>query len=342
VAKLKRITSRSAAYAYIAPRLRSYRLLSLEQDLFTLRGYVSDLKAFLQVLRTTSIAPYLPEEEPGLADAELAAWRMYADILSELAPIIPPDADPIHNFYYVYTISRDLMLIGKTALQRGRVAELEELIAPESPEVGRVFERAVEAGFIGFMEGLREIGFREAVRLLEEAEASTPGIVDLALDVEVLGAVREARKRVGGLAASILCPRMDIVALRTVSNVMSQKLPEAALNVLRSKFACCRLPRDQLVSAFSWQDLSSLAALLRETPYGTASGEAYEALSEQYELIRRASRRRLLGGLAASPFDPATIAAMLELLLLDIEDLSILLVAAYTGNEELAERITVA
>lgn len=331
---------RTGGYAYTAPKLRLLRFASLERDLQTLAQYVANLQAFLQTTKSTSIAPYLPET-PSLDDVERAAWRFYLEGILDIEPSLPSEAQPIIQFYKHYVLANDIAKIGEATVENV-VLRLKDLLFPDEKEVSIAYSTATERGFIGFIEGLRRLGFTVAAKILSESEVLDRRVVETAIDVEVLYRAKTALDVLRTtLAEQVFGGRVDIIAVRATINACLYKLPEELREYITKYISAYRLDRKTLAELVAMGDIESALAAMRETPYGVASGSGLALIDEQISLMRKSTRKLLIRCLAANPLSLCLATGVLELLLLDVEDLVILITAAYRGSIDMLARLSI-
>lgn len=331
---------KTGGYAYTAPKLRLLRFASLERDLQTLAQYVTNLQAFLQTIKSTSIAPYLPET-PSLDDIEKAAWRFYLEGILEVEPSLPSEAQPIIQFYKHYVLASDIAKIGEATVENV-VLRLKDLLFPDEKEVLMVYSAATERGFAGFIEGLKRLGFTVAAKILSESEVIDKRTVETAIDAEVLHRAKIALDALKTtLAEQVFGSRVDIIAIRAAVNACLYKLPEELREYIIKHISAYRLDKKMLAELISMGEIESVLAAIRETPYGVASGSGLDLIDEQISLIRKFTRKILVRCLAANPLSPCLVTGVLELLLLDVEDLAILATAAYRRSIDMLTRLSI-
>ena len=331
---------RTGGYAYTAPKLRLLRFASLERDLQTLAQYVTNPQVFLQTVKSTSIAPYLPES-PSLDDVERAAWRFYLEGILDIEPSLPSEAQPIVQFYKYYVLANDIVKIGKAAAEN-IVLRLKDLLFPDEEEVLLVYRATTERGLVGFIEGLQKLGFITAAKIVSELEAIDRRAIETAVDVEILHRAKTALHTLKStLAEQVFGCRVDITAIRASVNACLYKLPEELRTYIAKYMSTYRLDKRTLAELVAMGDIESVLATMRETPYGVASGSGLALIDEQVSLIRKFARKILIRCLATSPLSPCLATGVLELLLLDVEDIAILTAAVYRQSTDMLTRLSI-
>ena len=327
-------------YAYTAPKLRLLRFASLERDLQTLAQYVTNPQAFLQTIKSTSIAPYLPES-PSLDDVEKAAWRFYLEGILDIEPFIPSEAQSIVRFYKYYVLANDIAKIGK-ATAENIVLRLKDLLFHDKEEVLLVYNVAIEKSLMGFIEGLQKLGFTTAAEVLGRLEAIDRRAIETAIDLEVLHRAKTALDVLKGTPAEqVFGSRVDIIAIRAAVNACLYKLPEELRERIVERMSTYRLDRRTLAELAAMGDIESILAAMKETPYGVVSGSGLALVDEQISLIRKFARKMLIRCLATNPLSPCLVTGVLELLLLDVEDVAILTAAVYRQSPNVLVRLSI-
>lgn len=327
-------------YAYVAPKLRLLRFASLERDLQTLAQYVTNPQAFLQTIKSTSIAPYLPES-PSLDDVEKAAWRFYLEGILDIEPFIPSEAQPIVRFYKYYVLANDIAKIGK-ATAENIVLRLKDLLFHDKEEVLLVYNVTIEKSLMGFIEGLQKLGFTTAAEVLGRLEAIDRRAIETAIDLEVLHRAKTALDVLRGTPAEqVFGSRVDIIAIRAAVNACLHKLPEELRERIVERMSTYRLDRRTLAELAAMGDIESILAAMKETPYGVVSGSGLALVDEQISLIRKFARKMLIRCLATNPLSPCLVTGVLELLLLDVEDVAILTAAVYRQSPNVLVRLSI-
>lgn len=327
-------------YAYVAPKLRLLRFASLERDLQTLAQYVTNPQAFLQTIKSTSIAPYLPES-PSLDDVEKAAWRFYLEGILDIEPFIPSEAQPIVRFYKYYVLANDIAKIGK-ATAENIVLRLKDLLFHDKEEVLLVYNVTIEKSLMGFIEGLQKLGFTTAAEVLGRLEAIDRRAIETAIDLEVLHRAKTALDVLRGTPAEqVFGSRVDIIAIRAAVNACLYKLPEELRERIVERMSTYRLDRRTLAELAATGDIESILAAMKETPYGVVSGSGLALVDEQISLIRKFARKMLIRCLATNPLSPCLVTGVLELLLLDVEDVAILTAAVYRQSPNVLVRLSI-
>ncbi|HIQ11072.1 MAG TPA: hypothetical protein EYH26_03750 [Pyrodictium sp.] len=333
---------KTGGYAYIAPKLRLLRLASLERDLQTLAQYATNTQAFLQAIKSTSIAPYLPES-PSLNDVEKAAWHFYLEGILDIEPFLPSEAKPIVQFYKYYVLANDIAKIGK-AVAENIIPRLKDLVFPDDKEILAIYTAATEKGRIGFIEGLQKIGFATAAKILSKLDVRDRRVVEIAIDAEILHRAKTVLQLLKHTPAEqVFGGRIDIIAIRATVNACLYKLPEELRKYVVEHMVAYRLNEKTLAELVAAGDIEGVIAAMRETPYGAISGSGLTLtlVDEQISLIRKFIRRTLVRCLATNPLSPCLATGVLELLLLDIEDLIVLAAAAYHRSTDVLAKLSI-
>ncbi|HIQ55122.1 MAG TPA: hypothetical protein EYH59_00365, partial [Pyrodictium sp.] len=145
----------------------------------------------------------------------------------------------------------------------------------------------------------------------------------------------------GTPAEQVFGSRVDIIAIRAAVNACLYKLPEKLRKYVIEYMSTYRLDRRTLAELVAMGDIESILATMRETPYGVVSGSDLTLIDEQISLIRKFVRRILVRCLATNPLSPCLVTAVLELLLLDIEDLVALTTAVYSRSTDVLTRLSI-
>lgn len=331
---------RTGGYAYIAPKLRLLRFASLERDLQTLAQYATNLQTFIQAIKSTSLAPYLPES-PSLSDIEKAAWRFYLESILEIEPFLPSEAKPIVQFYKYYVLANDIAKIGKIVAEN-LIPRLGDLLFPDEKEVLAVYTAATEKSHIGFIEGLQRIGFTLAAKILSRLDATDKRAIEVAIDVDMLHRAKTALHVLKHTPAEqVFGGRVDLIAIKTAVNACLYGLPDKLRKYVAEHITAYRLDEKTLAELVRTGDIEGILAALKETPYGIASGSYLAIVDEQISAIRKSIRRQLIRCLATNPIGPSLATGVLELLLLDVEDVIILVATAYRGATNMLAKLSI-
>ncbi|MET1100958.1 MAG: hypothetical protein ABWW69_00555 [Pyrodictiaceae archaeon] len=309
---------------YLAPLLRLVRSQSLEEDIRLIASEALSLDRFLSTIRGTKLSQFLPSKL-SVEDVEKAAWLYYANVLNKLKEL-SSIAPSIYIAYSMPLIARDL------AKTLSALLEGKEVTAEMSVSRHPIVLRAISIG--------REYGFREVGRVLAKNRLNLLAsyllspkpeteILDLYVDLEVLRSFAEAWNEYGGeIGAEYLCYRLDAYATRIALNASIIK-EQNTIRVVRKNLSTCLVDNYKLLEALEEHAPDRILQVIQTSPY--ARRAKIESFDEAYHIIRKYSRSRIMRGLAYDPTIPTHSAAVLELILLDVEDIIALASVAPTG-----------
>ncbi len=313
---------------YAAPLLRIARSMSLEEDIKLAVGEAQSPERLVAAIRGSKLGALLPSTAT-LDDVELAAWKYYSSIMDKLAPLYTI-APSIYKAYSLPLILRDIARIVLTIAGGGEVKK-EELAAPENRIVSAILRASSEHGYRGLLYSLQRQGFNTLYGYLRTGRPERR-LLDLYMDLELVVAFREAVDKYGDSPeAQHLCYRLDLYAARAATSAVFSGDVEA-VRALEKTIDTCLINRASLVSAVSEASPERLVAVLQSTPYARGGASRAELMELYCHLIRKYSRARLARSLAYDPTSPGYAAAVLELILLDVEDVIALTVLSNIGG----------
>ncbi|RUM46868.1 MAG: hypothetical protein DSY37_04295 [Hyperthermus sp.] len=303
---------------------------SYEDDLRSLLSQYQPTRDFLELFRATKIGRYLPGERGVIdpASLERAAYKYYTVVAREaLEDSLTGSAVTIYDAYQSIVTARDVEIIARAALQ-GREVRLEELIAPEAPQVFMARRAGEETGDPSRV--LRAAGMKRAAEIVARRRSSE--LVTVAVDIEVLGKFVQAYEEASTLTAKkLLGNRVDILAARTSFTLASLAPETEIMEAYEAVLETHMLPKDKVIEAMRNKDRESLERIFTEHIPGRIP-EGFNALDALVFGLRRENRRLAKHVFIREVLTPETAAGLLELLLLDTEDAIAMALSSYSGQ----------
>ncbi len=313
---------------YMVPKARVARLQTLEEDLrMVLSQYTGDERT-LEVFRSTKLSRYIEQVSP--SNVEKAAYKYYVEMLDRARRMLPSEGQPIYHAYQVVVVARDLHLAAAAVL-RGEPVPENELVTVGDPLVAKAVELLRERGVTGIAQSLRLLGLETAYAYVKQAGVTlSVADVAVALDLELLDSFRRACSVVRDLPGeAATCSRLDVLSARVALNATSMRLSEKLRRVVAEHLATYKVRERVLAYAVEAGDYDAATRALMDTPYGRPS-EKLPLLEGFTARVRKYSRRMARSAFSAYPLHVGLLAALLELVLLDVEDVTTIAVAAFS------------
>ena len=345
-------------YAFAAPRLKAFRVKSLTADQLRelLMASPQDVQRILREIYYTKGIEDLGDPE----NIDKSLRRVYMSIASFLRRSSPPEAHPIINSMISRYIGEDVAYIMATVVSGGQIDSSRIASMIYEPGVARLAEIASEENTLEAL--AKETKFLEAYMdpqkpLALYASIKEPWSLYWGFHIEstlsmarVLDTMRRGDRV---LLEPIMCNRVDyelsasLLQLSLEEQLYVKKLVEA-LRRLYPSMRGCRITSELVDSIMDQINTPpAVLSIIQRIPVigdffkGKEPLEALLAADVEY---RRFMRSRIDYVYSTAPFHPGFVAAVLQLVELDMTDLRIAALGILTGIDKtsIRERISIA